>query len=243
MALPTAPDMLVVSEVLPATVVGDGPLAGWRCGMIRLGGCNLACSWCDVPHAWDGSHVDLRADLSRRLVHNIVDEALSASSRVILITGGEPLVQQRTPGWSALLESLSARGAEIEVHTNATLVPEEVTARRVHRFVVSPKLSHSGEPQWTRIRPDALQAWAAIARQGRVAFWFVVRDRMDVQTVATLCAVHGLPPELVWISAEGVTPSRLLEITADVAEVAIAHGFNLGTRVGVLAAVPAGAFA
>jgi organic radical activating enzyme len=243
MALPMAPDLLVVSEIVPSTLVGDGPLAGWRCGLIRLGGCNLACTWCDVAHAWDGNQFDLQTSLSRRLVHNIVEEVLAASSRLVLITGGEPLLQQRTLGWRGLLQTLADRGAELEIHTNGTLIPDEVTTGAVHRFVVSPKLSHSGEPTWTRIRPDALEAWAALAGQGRVAFWFVVRDRMDVQTAATLCAVHGLPPELVWISAEGVTPSRLLEVTADVSDVALAQGFNLGTRMGVLAEARRVAFA
>ena len=236
MALPTAPDLLVVSEIIPSTVVGDGPLGGWRCGLIRLGGCNLACTWCDVTYSWDGSHVDLNVALRRRLVRNIVDEALSASPRLVLITGGEPLLQQRSPGWTALLESLGAHGVEIELHTNGTLVPSPETAQLVHRFVVSLKLGHSGEPTWTRIQREPVQAWAELARLGKVAFSFVVRDRMDISTVATLAAVHGLPPELIWISPEGATRSRVLEVTADVAEAALAHGFSFATRVGVLIA-------
>lgn len=235
MALPTAPDTLVVSEILPATVAGDGPLAGWRCALIRLGGCNLACTWCDVPYSWDGSQVDLQVALTRRLVRNIVDEALAASPRLVTISGGEPLLQQRSPGWAALLESLITRGVEIEVHTNGTLAPGPEAVDMVHRFVVSPKLSHSGEPTWTRIRPEALQVWATLAEAGRVAFSFVVRDRMDVQTVAAIAGVHGISPDLVWISPEGTGQSRVLEVTQDVAETALAHGFSLAPRVCVLA--------
>jgi organic radical activating enzyme len=182
--------------------------------------------------------VDLGTALSRRLVHNVVEEALSASPRLVVVTGGEPLVQQRTPGWAALLTTLRATGVELEVHTNGTLVPEPVTVETVHRFVVSPKLSHSGEPTWTRIRPDALAAWVELSLGGRVAFCVVVRDRMDVQTVATLAAVHGLPRDLIWISPEGTTASRVVGVAADVAEATLAHGFNLATRMGVLADVP-----
>jgi len=236
MALPTAPDTLVVSEIVPSTVVGDGPLAGWRCAMIRLGGCNLACTWCDVAYAWDGSRVDLRIDLALRLVHNIVAEAMSANPGLVLITGGEPLLQQRNPGWAALLESLREHGVELELHTNGTLAPTAVTAEQVHRFVVSPKLGHSGEPTWTRIKPEALAVWAELARAGKVAFSFVVRDQMDVRTVSTLAAVHDIPSNLVWISPEGTSRSRVLDVTADVAETTVDHGFNLATRVGVLVA-------
>jgi 7-carboxy-7-deazaguanine synthase len=236
MALPTAPDMLVVSEIVPSTVIGDGPLAGWRCSMIRLGGCNLACTWCDVPYSWDGSQDDLGLTAPRRLVHNIVEEALAAAPRLVLITGGEPLLQQRGTGWTGLLDSLREHGCETEVHTNGTLLPGPETVEAVNRFVVSPKLSHSGEPMWTRIRPDALHAWSELAELGKVAFSFVVRDRMDVRTVATLASVHGLPPDLIWISPEGVTRSRVLDVTADVAETALTHGFSLATRVSVLLA-------
>jgi len=236
MALPTAPDTLVVSQIAPSTIVGDGPLAGWRCAMIRLGGCNLACTWCDVPFAWDGSQVDLSIDLTLRLVRNVVEEALSANPRLVLITGGEPLLQQRNSGWTALLAALREHGVETELHTNGTIAPTMDTAQQVHRFVVSPKLSHSGEPTWTRIRPEALEAWADLARAGQVAFSFVVRDRMDVRTVATLAAVHDLPTDLIWISPEGTTRSRVLDVTADVAGTTVDHGFNLATRIGVLVA-------
>ena len=238
MALPVAPDMLVVSEILPSTLVGDGPMAGRRCALIRLGGCNLACSWCDVPYSWDGSQVDLQTSLHRRLVRNVVEEALVTSPRLVLITGGEPLLQQRTAGWAAMLTSLSEYGAEIEVHTNGTLAPGPDSVERVHRFIVSPKLSHSGEPMWTRMRPEAMQVWAELARAGRAAFSFVVRDRMDVQTTATLAAVHEIPPHLVWISPEGTTPARILQVTAEVAEAAVETGFHLATRMGVLARIP-----
>lgn len=184
MPLPVAPDMLVVSEIVPSTVVGDGPLAGWRCAMIRLGGCNLACTWCDVPYSWDGSRTDLQVTLNRRLVHNIVEDALVSSPRLVIITGGEPLLQERSPG------------------------------------------------------PEALEAWVELADLGKVAFSFVVRDRMDIRTVATLADIHGISRDLIWISPEGATRSRVLEVIDEVAEVALAQGFSLAPRAGVLSGIP-----
>src|SRR4051794_13089747 len=96
MALQSAPPMLVVAEIAPATMVGDGPSAGRRCAMIRLGGCNLACTWCDVPFSWDGGRFDLGVEMPRRLVRNIVEEALTDAPQLVLLTGGEPLLQQRS---------------------------------------------------------------------------------------------------------------------------------------------------
>src|SRR5437764_321458 len=42
-------DTLVVSEVFGPTAQGEGPALGRRCGFVRLGGCNLSCSWCFAP--------------------------------------------------------------------------------------------------------------------------------------------------------------------------------------------------
>jgi 7-carboxy-7-deazaguanine synthase len=38
---------LVVNEIFGPTIQGEGPNLGRRCGFVRLGGCNLECSWCD----------------------------------------------------------------------------------------------------------------------------------------------------------------------------------------------------
>jgi 7-carboxy-7-deazaguanine synthase len=231
MPLPTPPDTLVVSEVISPTVVGDGPLAGWRCAMIRLGGCNLACTWCDVPHSWDGTRTDLQLTLTRRLVRNVLKEALASSPRLVAITGGEPLLQQRSAGWLGMLEFLHSRSVETEVHTNGTLAPTAETADLAHRFVVSPKLSHSGEPTWTRLRPEALKAWSDLTDTGKVAFSFVVRDRMDVQTVASLADIHHIPHDLIWISPEGTAPARVHEVAREVVEMTVTHGFSLTPRI------------
>jgi organic radical activating enzyme len=227
--------MLVVSEIMPSTMVGDGPYAGCRCALIRLGGCNLACTWCDVPHSWDATRFDIANILPRRLVRNVIEEALSEAPGLVLITGGEPLLQQRSPGWSALLAGLREARVAVEAHTNGTIAPGPAALETVHRFVVSPKLSHSGEPAWTRIDAEALAAWSALAQAGRALFSFVVRDRGDVYTVTSLATLHAIPHHAIWISPEATTPARLIQITTDVADSAVRQGFNLGTRTSVLA--------
>src|SRR4029450_7825218 len=54
---------LVVSEVFGPTFQGEGPSVGRRAGFVRLGRCNLDCSWCDTPYTWDWERHDPAVEL------------------------------------------------------------------------------------------------------------------------------------------------------------------------------------
>jgi organic radical activating enzyme len=228
-ATPTA-DTLVVSEVFGPTVQGEGPSCGRRASFVRLGGCNLACSWCDTPYTWDAGRFDLRAQLTRQPVADVAARALKGRPGLVVITGGEPLLHQQQPGWDKLLGLLVAGGAEIEVETNGTIAPDVHTARWVTRFNVSPKLSNTGDPASRRIRPAAL---AALLAPGKAACKFVCTHEGDVMQAAEVAPAHDIPPRLVWIMPEGTTPERLQQRLARIADPAICAGFNLTTRLHV----------
>src|SRR5687768_9454687 len=85
---------LVVSEVFGPTWQGEGPSLGRRAGFVRLGRCNLACSWCDTPYTWDWDRFDPAVELTRMSVDAIADRIASMEVPLVVITGGEPLLQQ-----------------------------------------------------------------------------------------------------------------------------------------------------
>lgn len=231
--LPVVSPTLIAAEIDGATLIADGPYTGQACAILRLGGCNLTCSWCDVPWTWNATAYDVGTTMPRRAVHHLLDELLEDRPALVLLTGGEPLLQQRSAGWSALLTGLAAhpaRPAGIELHTNGTRAPNETTLAAVHRFVVSPKLAHCGEPAWTRLKDEALATWASLTHSGRATFSFVVRDRMDVLTVAQLSRLHRIPPSRIWISPEGRTHADLTSVYAKVVDTVIGHRFNLAHR-------------
>jgi len=64
---------------------GEGNHTGKPAWFIRIGGCDVCCSWCDVKESWDPS--------LHPLVHldKIVENALSVPVRSVVVTGGEPL--------------------------------------------------------------------------------------------------------------------------------------------------------
>lgn len=227
--LPVVAPMLVVAGIVPRALVSDGPAAGQTCGTVLLGGCNLACTWCDVPWTWDPAY-HVEQPLGRRVVHHVVDEVLADGAGLVVVSGGEPLVQQRTPGWTALLDQLGRRAA-VEVHTNGTVVPTAATVGAVHRFVVSPKLAHCGEPAWVRRNDDALMVWAEQARERRASFTFVVRGREDLLTVEQLATLVGLPRETIWISPEGRTTAEVLAGVEGLRDAVTEHRFHLAVRI------------
>lgn len=232
MSLRPPPPALIISDIIAPTLRGEGPSLGRRCAVIRFGGCNLACTWCDSPRDWDGSRFNLSAELTSRLVKNIALDALACEPGLVVLTGGEPLIQQNQEGWPILLHLLS--GVEIELETNGTIAPTEATVRGVHRFIVSPKLANSGAPAWSRLRPDALQLWAELARRGYAIFNFVVRDATDVETVSSLARLYNIPSTHVYVMVEGTGGDAMLRGTRDLATAVLEAGLNLTTRLGVL---------
>lgn len=224
-------ETLVLSEWFGPTVQGEGPSAGTPASFVRTGGCNLGCSFCDTPYTWDGRRHDLRAELRRVPVADVVADVLAHDTPLIVITGGEPLLHQGQPGWDRLLNALAYHGRRIEVETNGTIVPSSLTSHRVAQFNCSPKLANSGEPTARRVVPAAL---AALAATGKAVFKFVAATPGDVDEAAAIVAAHALPRDRVWIMPEGTSPATVLESSRAIADRVVAHRFRLTTRLHTL---------
>ncbi len=92
------------------SLMGESTLAGLPAFFIRLSGCNLRCTYCDTTYAY--------AEGGTRSVASLVDAVRSSSQRLVLVTGGEPLMQK---GTRMLLEELIQSGLEVMVETNGSL--------------------------------------------------------------------------------------------------------------------------
>src|ERR1700674_1282213 len=160
-ALDKPTQSLVVSEVFGPTFQGEGPSIGRRCSFLRLGGCNLHCSWCDTPYTWDwtgrnGKKYDPKVELSRMSTADVMASLSATHTEMLVISGGEPLLQQRA--LLPLLEAAAERGWWTEIETAGTIAPTIETTERVSRFNVSPKLANSGNRLERRYVPTALDA-------------------------------------------------------------------------------------
>ena len=219
--------VLRVAELFGPTFQGEGPSAGQLAAFVRLSGCPVRCSWCDEPQTWDWSLFDRDAESHPMTAGQVVTWANGIPAELVVITGGEPIAQQR--GLIELSAALIEGGHRVEIETSGTITPVPVLASYVTRFSVSPKLASSGVPYERRIRPRAL---AALTATGKAVFKFVACDKSDLDEVAELAARFGLAP--IWIMPEGVTQERVLTGMRDLADDVLRRGWNLTGRMHIL---------
>ena len=90
------------------TIQGEGINAGRAAYFIRLAGCDVGCVWCDVKDSWDASAH------AKKSIESLVAEAKSFPAKLIVITGGEPLMYDLFP----LTNLLRKEGFEIALETS-----------------------------------------------------------------------------------------------------------------------------
>ena len=217
---------LIVVEVFGPTLQGEGPSAGQPASFIRLSRCNLSCSFCDTPYTWDWKRFDPRTESSRCSATELAERVLSDAAGLVVITGGEPLLQQ--PQLVPLVRRLLGAGREVEIETNGTRVPmHELVAAGV-RFNVSPKLANADLAEQQRLAPEALKVWVRVADSGQALFKFVACGQEDLEEIDALVQRYGLAP--VWVMPEGTTPEEVMARGRVLADSVIARNWGLTLR-------------
>jgi 7-carboxy-7-deazaguanine synthase len=101
--------MLNVCEIFKS-IQGESTHAGRVCSFVRLAGCNLHCSYCDTVYALtEGEELPLE---------DVVRAVQEHRTRLVEITGGEPLLQAETP---ALCKRLLELDYSVLVETNGSI--------------------------------------------------------------------------------------------------------------------------
>ncbi len=127
---------LLVKEIYPA-LVGESGLSGWPALLIRLSQCNLRCGYCDTRYAWKGGR--------KRSVEDLVRISTRKGFRKILLTGGEPLLQDDS---LRLISELIRSGRQVLLETNGSL-PIEAVPKEAH-IIMDLKTPGSGEDSANR---------------------------------------------------------------------------------------------
>lgn len=219
-----------INEWFGPTIQGEGPHAGQRVGFLRFAGCNLSCSWCDTPYSWDWDRFDRDQESHPMTIAQIAEQINPMQVKRLIITGGEPLLQQRNiPAIKA------ATGCLIDIETNGTRRPLPETIDAVDLFNVSPKLSFASDPEERRIIEDAMEVFAVLSKVGRAIFKFVCEKPEDFEEVRQIRDRFDIPNDAIWIMPEGYTQDQHLKHLRELATPIVNEGWNLSSRIHVLA--------
>ena len=92
------------------TIQGEGFHQGRAAYFIRLGGCDVGCVWCDVKDSWDAGKHPLVS------IETLVSFVKATPAKLVVITGGEPLMHDLTK----LTKALQNAGLETNIETSGS---------------------------------------------------------------------------------------------------------------------------
>src|SRR5208337_1824697 len=100
------------------SLMGESTRVGLPAFFIRLSGCNLRCRYCDTTYAYEGGREMEVADLLKAALGCLLQKIQNIqNTRLVLVTGGEPLLQEET---LPLLAALADAGVEVCLETNGS---------------------------------------------------------------------------------------------------------------------------
>ena len=157
------------------SIQGESTYAGLPCIFVRLTGCNLRCSWCDSEYTFTGGH--------RKTLEEVVEEVeqLSVDDRLVEITGGEPMLQEREA--VLLMQRLLDADYTVLLETSGERPLQRVPDRVIK--IVDVKCPNSGEPDTFHTENlELLNAHDEVK--------FVLSDRTDYEFARDFLTRHNL---------------------------------------------------
>lgn len=136
-------DELDVQEIF-TTLQGEGYFTGVLAVFVRLGGCNLACNFCDTE--FESYQKKSISDILQEVQKCAKNSKQKDVGKLVVITGGEPMRQPI----EKLCDELLKLNFQVQIETNGTIyrkLPDEVF------IVCSPKISNK---KYHKIREDLL---------------------------------------------------------------------------------------
>jgi organic radical activating enzyme len=91
------------------TLAGEGAYSGCPAFFVRLSGCNQKCWFCDTKYHRSGKEMR---------INEVVDACLDSQAKIIVFTGGEPLLQGEEL-WLVMMALLKKKRVHLE--TNGTI--------------------------------------------------------------------------------------------------------------------------
>ena len=163
--------MLTINEIF-YSIQGESSRVGQPCVFVRLTACDLRCSWCDTPYAFDEGR--------KMSVGDVLAAVERYPCRLVEITGGEPLLQEDV---YELMQRLGGTGRTVMLETGGHRSIARVPAGVLK--IVDVKCPGSGEAaknDWANL--DILAAGDEVK--------FVIKDRADYEFARDVITRYAL---------------------------------------------------
>jgi 7-carboxy-7-deazaguanine synthase len=213
-----------ISEIF-YSIQGEGMLAGVPSVFLRTSGCNLRCTWCDTPYtSWNPEGDDLPLD-------TILADVRGCGSTHVVVTGGEPMIQQDIVQLTQRLKDLDLH---ITIETAGT-VYQPVTCDLMS---ISPKLANSTptlreDGRWAA-QHDRLRYQLDVLKQLMAEYpyqlKFVVSDPGDLAEIETILKETDADRSRVVLMPEGTNSETLSERARWLVDICKREGFRYGPR-------------
>ena len=213
-----------ISEIF-YSIQGEGILAGVPSVFLRTSGCNLRCTWCDTPYtSWNPEGDDLPLE-------TIVADVRGRGSRHVVVTGGEPMIQQE-------IVQLTKRLKDLDLHITIETAGTVYQPVRCDLMSISPKLANSTpalreEGRWAA-QHDRLRYQPGVLKQLMAEYpyqlKFVVADPGDLAEVETILKETNADRDRVVLMPEGTNSETLSERARWLVEICKRGGFRYGPR-------------
>ena len=207
---------MIVNEIFNS-IQGEGKYGGTNVVFLRLSGCDLQCSFCDSQYHVEGKQMSSE---------EIIEEIKQYNSKIIIITGGEPLLQQQEI-LSFIKEINPERKYNIVIETNGTIIPSQNLLTWIDHIACSPKLSSSGNDIDKRLNYDALQV---INNFHNSIFKFVISTDEDLDEVEFLKDQVPLNLNKIYLMKEGATSKEQYNGIENFIDMCIKRGYHFSPR-------------
>lgn len=203
--------MLSISEIFES-VQGEGPSRGKNVVFLRTAGCNLRCTWCDTPYA-----LELKQG-TRMETEQVVDKIKKCEPKHIVLTGGEPMIQQKL--LRPVFEKLSDYYIEVETNGGFSSELDEF----IDQYNCSPKLEGSGNKKYElKLLPNE-KTW----------YKFVIDNEEDLNETLEYISQYKLPSKRIQLMPQGKTKKEQEEKMEWVEQVSREHDFHFTPRLHIL---------
>jgi 7-carboxy-7-deazaguanine synthase len=190
------------------SIQGEGTRAGLPCVFVRFTGCDLRCGYCDTTYAFHGGR-----EMSRP---EILAEIRRHPCRLVLLTGGEPMLQKDLP---ELTRELLSSGYQVAIETHGQRPLDRLPDEAIR--IADVKTPGSGEvttdfDYLARLRPhDEVKFVICSQEDFRWSVDVARRFKLEGRLTVLFSPATGLvdPRDLVrWLLESGVQARLNLQI-------------------------------